>query len=73
MAAVAPWAGCPPRGAFLDLAEPDLETVVGDGWPSRATARAVVVPLLFTEAFHATVDVPRRGRRGRRSGSGSSS
>lgn len=43
--------------AFLDLAEPDLLTV------SRRLAeaghrRAVVVPLLFTVAFHATVDVP---------------
>jgi len=45
------------RPAYLDLAAPDLETVVRE----LATAghrRAVVVPLLFTSAFHATVDVP---------------
>jgi sirohydrochlorin cobaltochelatase len=43
--------------AYLDLAEPDLDAVVRqlaeDGHNS-----AVVVPLLFTQAFHATVDVP---------------
>ncbi|WP_375433531.1 sirohydrochlorin chelatase [uncultured Friedmanniella sp.] len=45
------------EAAFLDLAAPDLITVA-----SRLVAaghrRAVVVPLLFTVAFHATVDVP---------------
>jgi sirohydrochlorin ferrochelatase len=40
--------------AFLDLSEPDLTTAV-----SRLDVdRAVVVPLLFARAFHATVDVP---------------
>jgi sirohydrochlorin cobaltochelatase len=45
------------RAAFLDLAEPDLPAacrlLVATGH-----RRAVVVPLLFTVAFHATVDVP---------------
>jgi sirohydrochlorin ferrochelatase len=45
------------RPAFLDLAQPDLTTtaaaLVGTGHRT-----AVVVPLLFTVAFHATVDVP---------------
>ena len=42
------------RSAFLDLSEPDLTTAV-----SRLDVeRAVVVPLLFAQAFHARVDVP---------------
>ena len=44
--------------AFLDLSEPDL---VGAISKSRAEAdfdTAIVVPLLFTDAFHATGDVP---------------
>ena len=57
MAAVAEQTGITTLPAYLDLAEPDLGEVVRDladaGHPS-----AVVVPLLFTEAFHATVDVP---------------
>lgn len=40
--------------AFLDLSEPDL-TEVAESLP---TSRAVVVPLLFAQAFHARVDVP---------------
>ena len=47
----------PTAAAFLDLAEPDLAATaaaLGD----RGFRRAVVVPLLFTSAFHATVDVP---------------
>ncbi len=40
--------------AFLDLAEPDLSTAVAQ----LDVARAVVVPLLFTRAYHANVDVP---------------
>ena len=40
--------------AHLDLSEPDLTTVV-----VRITQdRAVVVPLLFTSAYHAEVDAP---------------
>ena len=40
--------------AFLDLAEPDLTAVTNE----LRVDRAVVVPLLFAEAFHARVDVP---------------
>ena len=47
----------PSRHAFLDLAEPDLDAVVGD-LAATGHRRIVVVPLLFTVAFHATIDVP---------------
>lgn len=47
----------PARVAYLDLAAPDLETVAGE-LAAAGHSRAVVVPLLFTAAFHATVDVP---------------
>ena len=40
--------------AFLDLSTPDLAEVAG----SLGSDRAVVVPLLFAQAFHARVDVP---------------
>jgi sirohydrochlorin ferrochelatase len=57
MAAVAEQTGITTLPAYLDLAEPGLGEAVRQladaGHPS-----AVVVPLLFTEAFHATVDVP---------------
>jgi sirohydrochlorin cobaltochelatase len=43
--------------AYLDLAEPDLSATVGRLVEAGHTA-AVVVPLLFTEAYHATIDVP---------------
>ena len=43
--------------AYLDLAEPDLSTAARQLAHAGHTT-AVVVPLLFTEAFHATVDVP---------------
>jgi sirohydrochlorin cobaltochelatase len=43
--------------AFLDLAEPDLLTTARR-LVAAGHRRAVVVPLLFTVAFHATVDVP---------------
>lgn len=45
------------RTAFLDLCEPDLATVVADLGVHGHRA-AVVIPLLFTAAFHARVDVP---------------
>ena len=51
----------PARHAFLDLAEPDLETVAAE-LAAAGHRRAVVVPLLFTVAFHATVDVPQAVR-----------
>ena len=47
----------PARHAFLDLAEPDLAAVTAE-LAAAGHRRAVVVPLLFTVAFHATVDVP---------------
>lgn len=47
----------PARHAFLDLAAPDLNTVAAE-LAAAGHRRAVVVPLLFTVAFHATVDVP---------------
>ncbi len=45
------------RPAFLDLAAPDLTTTAA-ALVATGHRRAVVVPLLFTVAFHATVDVP---------------
>jgi len=47
--------------AYLDLADPDLEAVTG-ALAAAGERRAVVVPLLFTSAFHATVDVPQAVR-----------
>lgn len=47
----------PTAAAFLDLAEPDLAATAA-ALGERGFRRAVVVPLLFTSAFHATVDVP---------------
>lgn len=47
----------PTAAAYLDLTDPDLTTVARD-LIARGARRAVVVPLLFTQAFHATVDVP---------------
>lgn len=44
--------------AFLDLSEPDLTTAITRARAASAFDSAVVVPLLFTDAFHATVDVP---------------
>lgn len=43
--------------AFLDLSEPNLDDVV-DQLVREGHSEIVVVPLLFTEAFHARVDVP---------------
>ena len=40
--------------AFLDLSEPDLSAAVA----RLDVPRAVVVPLLFAQAFHARIDVP---------------
>ncbi len=57
MTEVGALAGLDSRPAYLDLAQPDLETVVTDLAAAGHTS-AVVVPLLFTSAFHATVDVP---------------
>ena len=57
MAAVAEQAGLTTLPAYLDLAEPDLGGAVRQLVDAGYTS-AVVVPLLCTEAFHATVDVP---------------
>ncbi|RYJ07098.1 MAG: sirohydrochlorin chelatase, partial [Actinomycetales bacterium] len=43
--------------AFLDLADPDLDSVV-DRLVAEGHSEIVVVPLLLTEAYHAKVDVP---------------
>ena len=47
----------PAQAAYLDLADPNLEAVVA-AFSTAGERRAIVVPLLFTAAFHATVDVP---------------
>jgi sirohydrochlorin cobaltochelatase len=57
MAAVAEQAKITTVPAYLDLAQPDLGDAVRRLIQSGQRA-AVVVPLLFTEAYHATVDVP---------------
>ena len=55
MAAVAALrSGLMVTAAFLDLSEPDLDTAVA----RLDVPRAIVVPLLFAQAFHARVDVP---------------
>jgi sirohydrochlorin cobaltochelatase len=61
MAAVAEQAKITALPAYLDLAEPDLHSAVGR-LAAAGHARAVVVPLLFTEAYHATIDVPKTVR-----------
>lgn len=61
MDAAATVGGMPARGAFLDLAEPDL-TTVAVALAAQGHHSAVVAPLLFTEAFHARVDVPQAVR-----------
>ena len=57
LAATSHLAGIETRAAYLDLTEPDLETVAAD-LAAAGVHRAVVVPLLFTDAFHARIDVP---------------
>jgi sirohydrochlorin ferrochelatase len=57
MAAASALGAMPAVGAYLDLAQPDL-TAVALELAKQGHRRAVVTPLLFTEAFHATVDVP---------------
>jgi len=44
--------------AFLDLSEPDLNTAIRQARAESGFDEAIVVPLLFTEAYHATIDVP---------------
>ena len=57
MAAVSQQAKITAIPAYLDLAEPDLEAAARQ-LAQAGHATAIVVPLLFTEAYHATVDVP---------------
>ena len=57
MTAVAEAGRLPAAYAYLDLAEPDLDTTAA-ALAAAGHRRAVVVPLLFTAAFHATIDVP---------------
>ncbi|MEK0373159.1 sirohydrochlorin chelatase [Corynebacterium mastitidis] len=54
--------GVPARTAYLELATPDLPTAAWE------VPRAVVVPLLFTRAYHARHDVPVAARAARESG-----
>src|SRR4051794_2985455 len=44
--------------AFLDLSEPDLVAAVTQLRTDHSIAEAIVLPLLFSEAYHATVDAP---------------
>lgn len=44
--------------AFLDLSAPDLTAAVAALQQDQQVSEAVVLPLLFTEAFHARVDAP---------------
>lgn len=57
LAAVTAATGVPTRAAYLDLTDPDLEAVAA-ALAAEGVRRAVVVPLLFTDAFHARIDVP---------------
>ena len=50
-------AGIETRAAYLDLTDPDLAAVAAE-LAATGVRRAVVVPLLFTDAFHARIDVP---------------
>ena len=49
--------GVATRSAFLDLTAPDL-TTAAEGLRADGHEQAIVVPLLFTEAFHARIDTP---------------
>src|SRR6478609_9801036 len=44
--------------AFLDLSEPDLTAAVTKIQQDLPITEAIVLPLLFTEAFHARLDAP---------------
>jgi sirohydrochlorin ferrochelatase len=48
--------------AYLDLAAPDL-AAAANALATAGHSRAVVVPLLFTAAYHATIDTPEAVRR----------
>lgn len=55
--ATAALTGTSTRSAYLDLTAPDLKAVAVD-LAAAGERTAVVVPLLFTDAFHARTDVP---------------
>lgn len=55
--AVAAQSGRPVHAAYLDINEPDL-TAVARQLSAAGHRQAVVVPLLFTPAFHARTDAP---------------
>ena len=57
LAAVTEQSGIATATAYLDLTAPDLDTVTAE-LAAAGQRTAVVVPLLFTDAFHARVDVP---------------
>jgi sirohydrochlorin cobaltochelatase len=57
LAAGSELAGVTSRAAYLDLTDPDLDAVAAD-LAAAGAGTAVVVPLLFTDAFHARIDVP---------------
>jgi len=57
LSATSPLAGTETRAAYLDLTDPDLAAVAAE-LAATGVRRAVVVPLLFTDAFHARIDVP---------------
>ena len=57
LATVAANEGIPAVPAYLDLVEPDLTTAALE-LAATGHRSAVVVPLLFTAAFHAEVDAP---------------
>lgn len=49
--------GVPAMAAHLDFTSPDLPTAASE-LAAAGVSEAVVVPLLFTRAFHARLDVP---------------
>lgn len=57
LAAASAETGGPARAAYLDLTEPDL-TTVSMALAAEGHTEAVVVPLLFTAAYHSTTDTP---------------
>lgn len=57
MTATSELVGLPARAAYLDLTEPDLQTV-GVQLTQAGVHRAIVIPLLFTNAYHARIDAP---------------
>jgi sirohydrochlorin cobaltochelatase len=61
MAAAGELAGVGAHSAFLDLTEPDLDHATA-GLAAEGVRRAVVLPLLFSPAYHATIDAPQSVR-----------